>query len=221
MATTYRKNPALNRIGCAIRNHPRYKIEMEVYRMKTQLNQQLGSTGSHFCRGLTLVELMITLAVIGIAAVITLPQLTQMTQQNRMTEYINVLSRDINYARSEAISRGTRITMRSNNGVDWTQGWQVLDQNNNPLRQYGTAGGGQQMIQSGLAFTETTGTLAGAVGGDIIFKANGGVTNNAEIALCDNTDANTKNLGKLLAISSTGRVQIKNKTKEDGTAVCP
>ena len=165
--------------------------------------------------GFTLVELMITLAVIAVASVIVLPQMGQLTQSNKMTEQINILSRDINYARSEAVTRGAQVDVISNNGADWTQGWAVtVLSTGEVLRQFGAAG---TTVVKNLALTETNPTP-----GTISFRADGSVGNTIDLALCDNTSASTKKYGRQLSLSPTGRIQILNKKKSDGTTdICP
>ncbi len=181
-------------------------------------------------RGFTLVELMITLAVIGIAAIVVLPQMGQMTQANKMTEYINILSRDIAYARGEAITRGEPVQIASNNTTtpaDWTQGWQISVVNSGTvLRTYGATG---TTVISGVALNETN-TPTTATAGTITFSSTGSVDNTATISLCDNTDTNTKKNGKQLVLNAVGRVQIPANVKSTstgaaldaaGNAICP
>jgi type IV fimbrial biogenesis protein FimT len=76
--------------------------------------------------GFTLVELMITIIVAGILVALALPSFRDLILNNHVTETTNQLLVDLNYARSEAVRRGTLVAVISNSGGnDWSSGWQV------------------------------------------------------------------------------------------------
>ena len=89
--------------------------------------------------GYTLIELMVTIIIAGILLGIAIPNFTSIISSNRLTTYANELVTSLNFARSEAIKRGLRITLcKSTNGNgcnainDWSQGWIIFtDKNNN------------------------------------------------------------------------------------------
>lgn len=73
-------------------------------------------------RGLTLVELMIALAVLGIMLTIGVPAFTETVRQNRITAQTNTTVGLLNFARSEAVKR------RANIEVEFTaegSGWKA------------------------------------------------------------------------------------------------
>ena len=83
-------------------------------------------------RGFTLVELMVTLVVFAILAIIAMPNLTTMIQNNKVTTASNSLLADIDYARTEAVTRGSFVAIcPSIDGLnclpsnDYDQGWIV------------------------------------------------------------------------------------------------
>lgn len=83
--------------------------------------------------GFTLVELVVTLTIIGIMAALAVPGLTKLMESNRMTALTNELIADISLARSEAIKRGAQIGICGSpaspscaGGATWNGGWLVF-----------------------------------------------------------------------------------------------
>lgn len=62
-------------------------------------------------RGFTLLELMVTLAVASILAVIALPSFRDLLRKNQVSSANNALLADLSYARSEAITRGNIVSI--------------------------------------------------------------------------------------------------------------
>ncbi|MCQ4309776.1 GspH/FimT family pseudopilin [Pseudomonas stutzeri] len=85
-------------------------------------------------RGFTLIELMVTIAVLAIVIVIAAPSFTSVLQSNRTTALHHEILGALQLARSEAVKRRTEVIVcRSDdredcaNGADWTVGWIVKD----------------------------------------------------------------------------------------------
>lgn len=89
--------------------------------------------------GLTLIELIVTLAVVSIVLVTGIPALNQMSSNNRVVAQINSISGSLALARSEAIKSATAVTLCvSTNGAtcdglaatEWEKGWIVFTDTN-------------------------------------------------------------------------------------------
>jgi type IV fimbrial biogenesis protein FimT len=87
--------------------------------------------------GFTLVELMITVAIVGILAAIAAPSFQDMLNQTRASSLANELAASLNLARSEAIKRGTQVTVCKSGNItaasptcsttaSWQDGWLIF-----------------------------------------------------------------------------------------------
>ena len=78
-------------------------------------------------RGFTLTEVLVVLMIIGILATIGFPAMTRFltTQSVRSASYD--LFADLIYARSEAIARGTTVSIIGNAATNFKQGWAVRE----------------------------------------------------------------------------------------------
>lgn len=84
-------------------------------------------------RGFTLVELMVTLAVLAILTMVAVPSFRDTIRRNRVGTASNALLADFNYARAEAINRGQLVSLCPSsdgssctaNGTAWESGWLV------------------------------------------------------------------------------------------------
>ncbi|MFT4927975.1 MAG: type IV fimbrial biogenesis protein FimT [Phenylobacterium sp.] len=84
--------------------------------------------------GLTLIDLLITIAIVSITAGLTLPSLTQTLAESRAQMYMKSLGRVIMYTRSYAITQGHAVTICPLVGgkckIDWSKNISVfIDRN--------------------------------------------------------------------------------------------
>ena len=101
------------------------------------LNQRGRGTSMRSFMGFTLTELMITVAIAAIVLAIGIPSFRDTIRENRLTTYNNQFITALNLARSQAISRGSRVTLCPSTGADceaigYENGWIVFtDPNGN------------------------------------------------------------------------------------------
>jgi type IV fimbrial biogenesis protein FimT len=147
-------------------------------------------------KGLTLIELVVTMAVIAVLVAIGVPRMQGISQNNRVTSAINSLSSDMAFARSEAVTRNTSIRIRTvNGGGDWSGGWVVQ-----------TADGVTTLRNAPPLVANIL--LDGAGGADsVTYRSDGTQTGVAvRFRACKNGD--TTNHGRQISINTAGRISL-------------
>ncbi len=169
-------------------------------------------------RGLTLLELMVTLAVFTIVTMLAFPGFRLYQQNSNRVTQINDMVATLNLARSEAVKRNLAISICASadqitcsNINNWTGGWIVfVDDNENGAVDATDGNGVFDGAANELTLLQSHGLLSGAnlVYGDIangavavmfngqgrptIFNAAAATATNATFMRCDNrrnTDA--------------------------------
>lgn len=151
--------------------------------------------------GFSLIELLVTLAVVGIGLSITVPAMRDFTNSNQQTEQISKLMRDITYAKSEAVTRGKTVTISqlSTTAGNWQEGWQVMD-GSTVLKTTPKLNGGSNSI----TLTEASAISA------ITFKSSGSANTATSFNLCD-TKTDINNTDKQLTVSLQGHTILNTK----------
>jgi len=167
-------------------------------------------------KGMTLIELMVTLSILTILLVMGVPMFSGIIARNRAASYTNDFLGSLNLARSEAVTRGQRVVLcKSSDGAscatsgNWEQGWiTFIDvDNTNTL----TVGDTVVRVHGALDST----TLSGNANVDtyISYSPSGYLQSlNGTLSLC-NSGNNAKNA---IVISSVGRART-----DEGQATCP
>ncbi|AGA91849.1 prepilin-type N-terminal cleavage/methylation domain-containing protein [Thioflavicoccus mobilis 8321] len=124
-------------------------------------------------RGVTLIELVVTLSIVVILLTIAVPSFQNAIATNRIAALTNELSTALQLARSEAVNRGRTVTVcksddlsdstpSCNTSADWEDGWVVfVDTNDNgaldsgelPLR-VGQPSSGDAVVTGGTNFAD-------------------------------------------------------------------
>ncbi len=191
--------------------------------------------------GFTLVELMVTLAIVGTIATVGLPSLSLFLRGNQMVAASNDLVSAMNVARSEAIKLNSRVSIcESANGSacsatgSWRDGWIVFVDADGDLGGTGApcaAANTDCLLRIHDGFTDDRLTVAGidtnqanAVVGSITFTSRGlpkninGVSQSADFSVCSFDDSNNIIGSRAVVLSLSGRVRI---SKNAAVITCP
>ena len=162
--------------------------------------------------GFTLIELMITVSIAGIAMAFAMPALESYIQNDRLTTQINTFVGHLSLARSEAVTRKQQVivcissTSTNCTGTNWNEGWIVFADTDGDSAF--TAGEPIIRAQQALEGNNTLTSSASITGGSIIYDYRGFAATNSgstgTFSLCDSRgSAHVKSI----SISNTGRVR--------------
>lgn len=159
--------------------------------------------------GLTLIELMVTLAVFALIVGIAVPGIMGFSRSNKLVSETNALVGALNYARSEATKRRANISVcpsddRSSCNGGWNSGWIVFinDDNDDPAQ----VDDGEEILRiySNTSRGNTVNASA-ALASSITYRANGFSSAMGDIILCDDRGDES---ARAISISRTGRLSL-------------
>lgn len=144
--------------------------------------------------GLTLVELIVTIAVFAIVLTVGVPSFLELVQNGRLRSANQAMTASLWLARSEAIKRGFRVALcpsldglQCSTGASWEQGWIIFeDRNNNNQMDVN-----EQLLQSSAASEGLTMSASAALANSIAFTPAGrpmdgtGNSQSGAIVFCD------------------------------------
>lgn len=151
--------------------------------------------------GVTLIELMVTIAVLAITLSLAVPAMQEFTIRNRLASINNDLMTALIYAKSEAVKRGVTVSLCSSStgtgcGGTWSNGWIVfvnLDGDSPAVAD----GGGETILRAHEALPANYAIDSDAgIGSYVNFNRSGvanhgGVGINGAFVACHDGDAGT------------------------------
>jgi len=162
-------------------------------------------------RGFSLLELMVTVAVLAILAAVAVPSFSALINRDRLTSQANELVAAIQYARSEAVRLNGPVTLCPSadgtacSGSDWSQSIVLATRNDEVLRQF--SGNGKAAISADV--DDVTFSADG------LARDSGGLLATANVTVCIDTTRPPDNQ-RVVQLASGSRISI-----QQASGACP
>ncbi len=168
----------------------------------------VAGTTRTYGQGFTLLEVLVTLAVAAVLLGIAVPSYRSVVVRNSIAANVNEFVAGLNFARSQAVTRGRKVQICSssnqqscNGGSDWSGGWVIFVDDGSATPKPSSDTRLQVKGPSGAGFTiksESTPSLS--------FNSNGFAGTGATfIARSSDTPSQTT-----ITVAATGRVETKS-----------
>jgi type IV fimbrial biogenesis protein FimT len=161
-----------------------------------------GDTMGNSAKGFRIVELLITVTVLGILAAFALPSFNSFVRDQRVKTAISDVYATFIYARSEAIKRSADVQVVPN-ATDWAAGWIVKD-----------AGGTSLKVQNAI-----TGVTISGEGGTVTYRRDGRLSAAIAPFVLSSSDSSSIT-ARCLRIDPSGRPNIKVDSNGDPADGC-
>ena len=171
-------------------------------------------------RGLTLLEILTTMAVGAILFGIAVPGMANLIEQNRLTTHVNNLRASLSLTRSHAVHENTHaVICKSADGLSciregkWTQGWIVFaDDDRNRRRSED-----ERLLQVNQAISTNTQIEYRAFGSRhyVTYRPSGMTRTNGTFYVCN---PKAPKRSKALILRKSGRIRLSD-TRADGKPI--
>lgn len=163
-----------------------------------------GGCGVKKAAGFTLTELLIVVSLIAILATIAVPGFGSLTRANQVSSASSELLNLLNYARSEALTRGVSTKVTAPSVSSWTGALQITTVGSTLLGDVETL---RSFSNTGLG---AAGVNSSASAAEVVFRPNGTVASAFSVKLCARNDRATT--GKLVTVSQGGQASLTDFT---------
>lgn len=168
-------------------------------------------------------ELLVTVAIVGIVATMAVPNLAGMLQRNQRTGALSTGFAMFSYARSEAVGRIASVSVCSSsdesscNTDNWEEGWITFVDNGDGTggtADDGARNGTEALLRVGQAASgNVTIRLVGADVGAVTFDSDGMVSAQSTLIICIDTTAAG---GRAIVLNVSGQARLA--TDDNDTA---
>ncbi|GGD66335.1 GspH/FimT family pseudopilin [Lacimicrobium alkaliphilum] len=156
-------------------------------------------------RGVTLMELMITLAIISILITVVAPNVGELLTRNRITAQVNEISGVIQLGRNTAIDeQSITIVCPTTDFSSCSNNWELAKMVFIDLDQSGTRSDDEEIL-AGTSISPSGLNISGPAV-PIQFNGNGTASAAATVLICD--EDNTDKFARALMVSLQGRVKL-------------
>ncbi len=174
----------------------------------------------HDCRGFTLIELVIVLAILSILFHLAAPTFQYIGANSRMATQMNTMVTSFNYARSEAIKRHHNMVICPNDDGScarqphWHNGWLIfIDENFSRELEPGEEVIYVEAAKKNIKITSSRYRKR------VVFRSKGySYGSNASFIFCDQRGSVN---ARAVVLSNTGRTRIADKKSDGKDWKCP
>lgn len=164
--------------------------------------------------GFTMVELMVTLAVVGIMMYVAVPSLTAFLQDSQLSSDTNDLIASLLLARSESVTRNNTVSIckiapadmdSCDNSVSWHSGWIVFEDLDND----GDRDAAEDIVDTYTGMNTNTVVSATNFTNFLTYRPSGATNTQGQFLLCV-----SNSVAQSIVVNATGRPRI-------AAGVCP